>query len=321
MAIGGGLWAAILGYCFTFYNAQVQEQRKARLERVNQQLKDLYGPLLACVTATKSAYEAMVRQHSPDGSRQALQSALLARPYGPEAHAFRLWMTSVLQPLNERAAAIVQGGFSLLEGVALEPQLLQLVAHVSASRVVLERWAQGELATGSAISYPDKLEGMVRQEFARLKARQAELLGVTTPKTERLANKHAECSAPMHAPSSACDTSSGHGPDSVEGCVEGDSSSGTAAGGSSSGEACQGKGSKGHLQAQGRTPFQDLALTRALSQVQGLRHPDRVWVFGPTELCYWDGRPAMPKLGRPGQEWVYLRDKALLRKWRRKWRR
>ncbi|KAJ9531327.1 hypothetical protein QJQ45_006773 [Haematococcus lacustris] len=41
----------------------------------------------------------------------------------------------------------------------------------------------------------------------------------------------------------------------------------------------------------------------------------------PTELCYWDGRPAMPKPGRPGQEWVYLRDKALLRKWRHKWRR
>ncbi|KAJ9509323.1 hypothetical protein QJQ45_001765 [Haematococcus lacustris] len=37
----------------------------------------------------------------------------------------------------------------------------------------------------------------------------------------------------------------------------------------------------------------------------------------PTELCYWDGRPAMPKPGQPGQEWVYLRDKALLRKWRR----
>ncbi|KAJ9505683.1 hypothetical protein QJQ45_011686 [Haematococcus lacustris] len=39
-----------------------------------------------------------------------------------------------------------------------------------------------------------------------------------------------------------------------------------------------------------------------------------------TELCYWEGRPAMPKPGQPGQEWVYLRDKALLRKWRRKWR-
>ncbi|KAJ9508277.1 hypothetical protein QJQ45_011782 [Haematococcus lacustris] len=40
----------------------------------------------------------------------------------------------------------------------------------------------------------------------------------------------------------------------------------------------------------------------------------------PTELCYWDGRPAMPKRGRPGQEWAYLPDKALLHKWRRKWR-
>ncbi|KAJ9522845.1 hypothetical protein QJQ45_023633 [Haematococcus lacustris] len=38
----------------------------------------------------------------------------------------------------------------------------------------------------------------------------------------------------------------------------------------------------------------------------------------PTELCYWAGRPAMPKPGRQGQEWVYLPDKALLRKWRRK---
>ncbi|KAJ9527921.1 hypothetical protein QJQ45_005650 [Haematococcus lacustris] len=40
----------------------------------------------------------------------------------------------------------------------------------------------------------------------------------------------------------------------------------------------------------------------------------------PTELCRRDGRPAMPKRGQPGQEWVYLPDKALLRKWRRKWR-
>lgn len=50
-------------------------------------------------------------------------------------------MTSVLQPLNEKAAGIVQGGFSLLEGGSpkMEAQLLQLVAHVSACRVVLQR--------------------------------------------------------------------------------------------------------------------------------------------------------------------------------------
>lgn len=36
-------------------------------------------------------------------------------------------------------AAIAQGGFNLLEGSALEPSLLQLVAHVSAYRVILQR--------------------------------------------------------------------------------------------------------------------------------------------------------------------------------------
>lgn len=37
-------------------------------------------------------------------------------------------------------AAIAQGGFSLMEGNALESELLQLVAHVTASRVLLERY-------------------------------------------------------------------------------------------------------------------------------------------------------------------------------------
>ncbi|KAJ9534456.1 hypothetical protein QJQ45_016175 [Haematococcus lacustris] len=31
----------------------------------------------------------------------------------------------------------------------------------------------------------------------------------------------------------------------------------------------------------------------------------------PTELCYWPNRPAMPKPGQPGQEWVIIPDKPL----------
>ncbi|KAJ9509096.1 hypothetical protein QJQ45_001594 [Haematococcus lacustris] len=38
----------------------------------------------------------------------------------------------------------------------------------------------------------------------------------------------------------------------------------------------------------------------------------------PTELCYWTNRPAMPKPGQPGQEWVEIPDKPLLLKWQRK---
>ncbi|KAJ9504947.1 hypothetical protein QJQ45_013609 [Haematococcus lacustris] len=37
----------------------------------------------------------------------------------------------------------------------------------------------------------------------------------------------------------------------------------------------------------------------------------------PTGLCYWTNRPAMPKPGQPGQDWVEIPDKPLLRKWQR----
>lgn len=52
-------------------------------------------------------------------------------------------MTAVFQPLNERAAEIVIKNADLLEGPSMEPLLLQLVAHVSAYRVILKRCARG----------------------------------------------------------------------------------------------------------------------------------------------------------------------------------
>lgn len=48
-------------------------------------------------------------------------------------------MTEVLQPLNERVAEIVTKNADLLEAAAMEPLLLQLVAHVSAYRVIIKR--------------------------------------------------------------------------------------------------------------------------------------------------------------------------------------
>lgn len=95
------------GYLFTYYNTKITEERKAQIERINQQVRDLYGPLLATVNASRTAYKAMVRVHSPDGTAAAFVSAVRADPEGATAKFYRTWMRDVLQPLNERAAAIV----------------------------------------------------------------------------------------------------------------------------------------------------------------------------------------------------------------------
>ena len=77
------------GWLFTYYNSKKTDERKAQIERINAQVGQLYGPLLACVHASRSAYAAMVRQHSPDGTVQGFVQALQAHPEGPEGESYR----------------------------------------------------------------------------------------------------------------------------------------------------------------------------------------------------------------------------------------
>ena len=65
------------------------DERKAQIDRINEQVRQLYGPLLACVTATRSAYAAMVRQHSPDGTARAFIRAVRETPAGAEGVSYR----------------------------------------------------------------------------------------------------------------------------------------------------------------------------------------------------------------------------------------
>ncbi|PNW79331.1 hypothetical protein CHLRE_09g411300v5 [Chlamydomonas reinhardtii] len=174
---GSGFWALAAGYLFAYFNAKSIEERKARIERVNKQLKNFYGPLLATITASRSAFRAMVRQHSPDGTKEAFQAAVFAAPDGPEARAYRVWMAEVLQPLNERAAKVVTEHIDLLDAPGLEPALLQLVAATSAYRVILQSWKNGDFSAYSVIKYPDHLADSLTREFNIIKRRQAALLG------------------------------------------------------------------------------------------------------------------------------------------------
>lgn len=169
---------AFLGWLFTYYNSKKTDERKAQIERINDQVRLLYGPLLACVHASRSAYAAMVRQHSPDGTVQGFVQALQASPEGPVGEAYRRWMKVVLQPLNEKAADVIVNHVDLLRTPYIDPLLLQLVAHVSANKVILRRWEEGSVREWSAISYPNQLLDYITAEFKRIKRKQAELLGI-----------------------------------------------------------------------------------------------------------------------------------------------
>ena len=138
---------AAIGYVTTALHTLRAQQHRARVDRINEQLKSLYGPLIACVTASKSSYEAMIRQAARGAGSDATGSRMLtpagfracvrADPEGPVAIAYRSWVREVLMPLSEKAARTVMERADLLEGSEISPLLLQLVAHVSAYRVIL----------------------------------------------------------------------------------------------------------------------------------------------------------------------------------------
>jgi hypothetical protein len=179
---------ALGGFLFTYLNTKTIEERKARIERVNRQLELFYGPLLACVSATASAKRAMIKQMlGSEGIREeSLHAAVKRDPTIQKA--YQQWMELVLQPLNERAAKVVIENIDLLEGSSIQKDLLQLVSHVAANRVLISSWkdANSALSFSSAIPYPDRLEEFIGREFSKMKRIQADLLGAPKPQRSKL---------------------------------------------------------------------------------------------------------------------------------------
>lgn len=89
-------------------------------------------------------------------------------------------MKEVLQPLNEKAADIIVRHADLLQSAQMEPLLLQLVAHVSAYRVILKRYAasMSSLAddTKSSVHWPVSGIESFWQSFASLRGTKYETI-------------------------------------------------------------------------------------------------------------------------------------------------
>ena len=179
-----GVLLALAGYTFTTWHERTLQQREGRIDRVNRQVRLLFGPLLACVNSSKAAYEAMAGQHGLPGRPEAFAHSIRSDPEGPEAQAYRRWMKEVLQPLNERAAALVFEHSDLLDAATISPVLLRFIAHVAANRVMLSEWERGNLAAFSTIGFPDELHHLASSELKRVKGLQATLLGIPNDEPE-----------------------------------------------------------------------------------------------------------------------------------------
>lgn len=103
--------------------------RKDRLDRVNDQLKNLYGPLLASISAADSAWTTFRQQYRPQGGHFWKTSP---PPTDEEGEAWRLWIRIVFMPLNRQMRDLIVANAHLFDEEQVPECLLKLSAHVSA---------------------------------------------------------------------------------------------------------------------------------------------------------------------------------------------
>jgi len=172
---------AFSGYVATYRNGVKLAQRKERLERVERQLREFYGPLFALVRSSGEAWQGFRTIYRP-GLGSYWRS--LPKPNEHEAAAWRLWMTEVFMPLSSRMAELVTGHADLIEEPEMPPCLLTLCAHVEGYRAVLCAWKSGDFSQHlSVVDFPaGELLAYTGQHYNRLKNEQAVLLGQSETK-------------------------------------------------------------------------------------------------------------------------------------------
>ena len=181
-----GVVVAVIGYFVTYRTNLRLAQRNDRLERINRQLSEFYGPLLALTRASGQSWQAFRQRYRPPGSESFWKSD--PSPTREDAIAWRLWMTTVFMPVHQRMMDLVLSRADLIEEPDMPPCLMALCAHVAGYQAVLKEWETAEISVAredniSVVNFPgQELAEYSATTFGRLKAEQAELLGSTAKK-------------------------------------------------------------------------------------------------------------------------------------------
>ncbi|WP_458686247.1 hypothetical protein [Nocardia tengchongensis] len=177
VTVGMTVGLAFVGYMATYLNGLRLGQRQARLVRINEQLSELYGPLLALMEANQRTFDAFHADFALEDGRCPICDVLV--PSERDLAEWRFWATTVFIPNIKAMRDVIVSKADLLIETEMPAVLLELCAHVSGYEVTLARWTEGDLGDYvSIIKFPaQELHEYTRDRFARLKVEQARLLG------------------------------------------------------------------------------------------------------------------------------------------------
>jgi len=167
---------AVAGYAFKYFHDRAVTRRKDRLDRINLQLRHLYGPLYSIRQASERAWMGFRQKYRP--GKSFFRSS--PPPSEEELVAWRLWMAEVFMPLNLQMEKIIVDNGDLIIENEMPGCLLELCAHVDAYKVVVKKWTLSDFSEHIGLSpFPrGEFAAYVDTSYANLKKEQAYLLGL-----------------------------------------------------------------------------------------------------------------------------------------------
>jgi hypothetical protein len=150
-------------------------RRKDKLERINQQLKLLYGPLYSINQSSQLAWAAFRGRTRPGKAFFGTEPP----PTQEELLAWRYWIQTVFGPMHAEMMSAITKNADLLIEDDIPDSLRLFCAHVAVYKVVLARWEDHDFSEYTSIlNYPaQELTIYLQKSFEKLKAEQRRLLG------------------------------------------------------------------------------------------------------------------------------------------------
>jgi hypothetical protein len=167
---------AMSGYAYTWFQNRDAAQYQARLDRVNQQLREFYGPLHAILESENRSFEQFVAASRP-GEKNFWSIA--NPPNDGLKKEWRRWITEVTMPNYEAAYKIIQSRSDLITDDRMPGPLLALQAHIAGYRPVVAAWKEQDFSRNNSFyPFPQSSRAYVAERYASLKREQALLLGI-----------------------------------------------------------------------------------------------------------------------------------------------
>lgn len=174
-----GALAGLAGWAFSYWHKQHTDIKANKLERINRQLRELYGPLYARLMAGDSVWNAFKQNHWP-AHGQSSYFAIGAEVTDQEKAVWRNWMANVFEPFNAETEKLILSNIDLLDDDEVPAAFIDALAHIAAYKSVLSSWRDHDYSIHVSVNnWPDEaLLSIVAPEYKRLKKLQRELIGL-----------------------------------------------------------------------------------------------------------------------------------------------